>query len=34
VPVWSWDEIMPVQVIFADRVVDPGGSQRLMLWGV
>jgi hypothetical protein len=27
----SWDDIMPVQVIFADRVADPSGSQCLVL---
>jgi hypothetical protein len=31
VPARLWDDIMPVQVVFAGRVADLGGSQWLAL---
>jgi hypothetical protein len=27
---WPWDDIMPVQVVFAGRVADPGGGHCLV----
>jgi hypothetical protein len=30
-PAWPWDDSMPVQVVLASRVADPGGSQCLVL---
>jgi hypothetical protein len=31
VPAWPWDDIMPVRVVFAGRVADPGGGHCLVL---